>query len=129
MEPKKQRKILYPQLTPLWIAVFIDVLGFNIIIPFLPYFLFLYQTTPFVIGLLLAMNAIFTLFFGPMWGKLSDKHGRKPMFVICHFGTLTGFLILAFSNSMEMLFLSRIVDGIFGEFIQYQNRLLVTPYP
>lgn len=114
MGSNKQRTILYPQLTPLWIAVFIDVLGFNIIIPFLPYFLLLYHTTPFVIGLLLAMNAIFTIFCGPIWGKSSDKYGRKPMFVICHCGTLVGFFILAFSNSIEMLFLSRIVDGIFG---------------
>lgn len=99
---------------PLWIAVLIDILGFYIIIPFLPSFIEIYQTTPLMIGLLLATNAIFTLFFAPILGKLSDKYGRKPLLLISQAGTMTAFLILAFSNSLWMLFLARIVDGIFG---------------
>ena len=74
----------------------------------------LYDTTPLMIGLLLATNAIFTFIFAPIWGRASDKLGRKPMLVICQCGTTAAFLILAFSNSLEILFLSRIVDGIFG---------------
>lgn len=49
-----------------------------------------------------------------MWGRLSDKYGRKPMLLIAESGTFTAFLILAFSNSIEMFFIARIVDGIFG---------------
>jgi len=113
-EVKKQGSIRNPKLMPLWIAVFIDILGFYIIIPFLPSFIEIYQTTPLMIGLLLATNAIFTLFFAPILGKLSDKYGRKPILLISQAGTMTAFLILAFSNSLWMLFLARIVDGIFG---------------
>ncbi|MFX1257463.1 MAG: MFS transporter [Promethearchaeota archaeon] len=111
---RKKEKNKYPELTPLWIGIFIDILGFFIIIPFLPTFILIYDTTPFMIGLLMATNALFTFIFAPFWGKLSDNLGRKPMLAICQGGTATAFLILAFSNSLEMLFISRIVDGVFG---------------
>lgn len=107
-------KTKYPQLTALWAGLFIDILGFYIIIPYLPSLMEIYNTTPLVIGLLLATNAIFTLFFAPIWGRLSDKFGRKPMLLIAEAGTCSAFLILAFSNSLTLLFVARIVDGIFG---------------
>ncbi len=101
-------------LNSLWIGLFVDILGFYIVIPFLPTFIEVFNTTPFVIGLLLATNAVFTLFFAPIWGRLSDKVGRKPILIISQTGTFTAFLLLAFSNSVFMLFLARMVDGIFG---------------
>ncbi len=107
-------KSKYPELSALWIGLFVDILGFYIIIPYLPSLIVTYNTTPVVIGLLLATNAIFTLFSAPMWGKLSDKFGRKPMLLIAEAGTCSAFLILAFSNSLTLLFIARIVDGIFG---------------
>ena len=111
---KSKQKAKYKELTPLWIGLFIDILGFYIIIPFLPTFIHVYNTTPLVIGLLLATNAIFTLVFAPIWGKISDKIGRKPVLLISQAGTFTAFMILGFSNSLELLFFSRVVDGIFG---------------
>ena len=114
MVTDRKRKKKYPELKPVWIGIFIDILGFFIIIPFLASFIFLYDTSPFMIGLLIATNAFFTFIFAPIWGRASDKLGRKPMLVICQFGTTAAFLIFAFSNSLEMLFFSRIVDGIFG---------------
>lgn len=110
----KKISLQYPTLTPLWVAVFVDILGFSIILPYLPFFMLIYNSSPLVIGLLLSSNAIFGLFFGPILGKLSDKYGRKPLLLISQAGTLAGFIILAFSQSIEMLFIARIVDGIFG---------------
>ena len=104
----------YAELTPLWIAVFIDILGFSVLIPFLPFFSQEYQAPAWQIGLLLSTNALFGFFSGPIWGALSDARGRKPMLLLSQLGTLVGFLMLAFSGSMTMLFASRIVDGIFG---------------
>ena len=109
-----QQKTKYPELTPLWIGMFCDILGFYIIIPFLPTFIEVFNTTPLVIGFLLATNAVFTLVSAPIWGRISDKIGRKPVLLISQAGTFTAFLMLAFSNSLELLFLARIVDGIFG---------------
>jgi MFS family permease len=89
-------------------------MGFYIIIPYLNKIMQVFNTTPVMIGLLLATNAVFSLFSAPMWGKLSDKYGRRPVLLIAEAGTFTAFLILAFSSNLEMLFISRIVDGIFG---------------
>ena len=114
MQTKKILRIAYPALTPLWIAVFIDILGFSILIPFLPFFSQEFNAPAWQIGLLLSTNALFGFFSGPIWGALSDRKGRKPMLLISQLGTLAGFLMLAFSNSMAMLFVSRMVDGIFG---------------
>ena len=101
----------YPKLTPLWIGLFIDILGFYIIIPFLPTFIEVFETTPFVIGLLLATNAVFTLIFAPIWGNISDRIGRKPVLLISQAGTFTAFMMLAFSNSLELLFIARVEIG------------------
>ncbi|MFX1411583.1 MAG: MFS transporter [Promethearchaeota archaeon] len=110
----KKFSIQYPKLTPLWVAVFVDILGFSIILPYLPFFMKEYNSSPIIIGFLLSSNAIFGFFFGPILGKLSDKYGRKPLLLISQAGTLAGFLILTFSGNIQMLFIARIVDGIFG---------------
>jgi len=107
-------RVQYPQLMPLWLAVYVDILGFSILIPFLPFFAAEYGVSPLVVGLLLSTNALFGFFFGPILGWLSDKHGRKPFLLLSMAGTMSGFLVLAFSTSLEMLFVSRIIDGIFG---------------
>jgi MFS family permease len=104
----------YPELRPLWIGMLIDVLGFYIIIPYLPSLIKVFNVNAFTLGLLLATNAVFSLFSAPMWGKLSDKYGRKPMLLIAEAGTCSAFLILAFSSTIQMFFIARIVDGIFG---------------
>ena len=112
--PKSTKKKKYPELINLWIGLFVDILGFYIIIPLLPSLIKKYNTTPFVIGALVATNAVFSLFSAPLWGRLSDRFGRKPMLLIAESGTCCAFLILAFSNSLALLFIARIVDGIFG---------------
>jgi DHA1 family tetracycline resistance protein-like MFS transporter len=111
---KRLFRLDYPELIPLWIAVFVDILGFSVLIPFLPYFSEEYGAPSWQVGLLLSTNALFGFFAGPMWGRLSDRYGRRPMLLLSQVGTLIGFLMLAFSRSMPMLFASRIVDGIFG---------------
>jgi MFS transporter, DHA1 family, tetracycline resistance protein len=103
-----------PQLRPLWAAVFIDILGFSILIPFLPFFGQEFGAPAWKIGLLLSTNALFSFFSGPIWGTLSDRYGRKPMLLLSQAGTLVGFVVMAFSGTLEMMFLSRIIDGIFG---------------
>jgi len=113
-EQGKHSKTKYPILRPLWIGLLIDVLGFYIIIPYIPSLIKIFDATPFLIGLLLATNAVFSLFSAPIWGKLSDKYGRRPILLIAEAGTCSAFLILAFSNSLPMFFIARIVDGIFG---------------
>jgi len=112
-----EKKNKYPQLNPLWISVFVDILGFSIILPFLPFFIAEFNASPAIIGFLLSSNAIFGFLFGPILSKLSDNYGRKPMMLISLGGTVVGFIILILSNNIIILLISRIIDGIFsGQF-------------
>ena len=98
----------------MYISTFIDIIGYSILIPFLPQFSAQYGASLLEVGLLLSANSFFSFFGNIIWGSLSDKFGRKPILLICQLGTVAGFLILAFSTNLTMLFISRIVDGIFG---------------
>lgn len=97
------------------LAIFIDVLGYSMILPLLPTIaLKTFGATNFTIGLLIASNALFAFIFAPIWGKLSDQYGRKPILLISQAGTFAAFLVLGLSDSIEIVFYSRILDGIFG---------------
>ncbi len=97
------------------LAIFIDVLGYSMILPLLPTIaLKTFGATNFTIGLLIASNALFAFIFAPIWGKLSDRYGRKPILMISQAGTFAAFLVLGLSDSLEIVFYSRILDGIFG---------------
>jgi DHA1 family tetracycline resistance protein-like MFS transporter len=111
---KNIKKYEYTNLIPLLISTFIDIIGFSILMPYLPSFTKDFGASLFEVGLLLSANSFFSLFGNIIWGSLSDKYGRKPILLICQFGTMAGFVIMAFSTTLAMLFVSRIVDGIFG---------------
>jgi DHA1 family tetracycline resistance protein-like MFS transporter len=97
------------------LCIFIDVLGYSMILPLLPSIAQgTYGANNFTIGILIASNAFTAFIFAPIWGRLSDKYGRKPFLITSQLGTLTAFLILGFSDSITLIFLSRILDGIFG---------------
>jgi DHA1 family tetracycline resistance protein-like MFS transporter len=102
------------QLFSIIVVVFIDLLGFSLILPLLPYYAETFNATPFVIGLLVASYAVAQLVGAPLLGRLSDRYGRRPILLASIFGTFVGFLLLGFAGSLWMLFASRIVDGLTG---------------
>jgi DHA1 family tetracycline resistance protein-like MFS transporter len=73
-----------------------------------------FNATPRMVGLLFASYSIMQLIFSPVLGRLSDKHGRRPILLLSIIGTGIGFLILGFATTLWMLFLGRILDGISG---------------
>jgi DHA1 family tetracycline resistance protein-like MFS transporter len=101
-------------LASIFLIVFIDLLGFSLILPLLPYYAKTFHANGFVTGLLVAAYAAFQFFAAPLLGRLSDSYGRRPVLLISIFGTLVGFLMLGFARSLWVLFASRIVDGITG---------------
>ena len=113
-ENNNKKLFKYRMLTPLWIAIFIDVLGFTIFFPMVGFFSELFNTSMTMIGLIFSVNAMFGFVFGPILAKLSDKYGRRPLLLISQFGTCLAFILTAFSTSIWMLFLARMIDGIFG---------------
>jgi len=101
-------------LTLLFIFVFVDVLGFSLILPLLPYYAATFGATAEVVGLLLGVNALTQLLGAPVLGRLSDRFGRKPLLILSLAGTVAGFLMLGLARSLAMLFASRVVDGFLG---------------
>ncbi len=104
-------------LITLLLAVFIDLLGFGIVIPLLPFWVTSFTSSDFVYGMLVAIYSIMQFIFAPIWGRLSDRFGRRPIILIGLTGTLIGFSLLSvtalFMNTLEMLFAARIISGIF----------------
>lgn len=107
-------KLNFKVILPILVIVLVDLLGLTIIIPLLPFYATSFGASPFVIGLLSAAYPIFQFIGAPILGRLSDRYGRKPVLVISQIGTFIGFLVMGFANSLFMLFLSRIIDGISG---------------
>jgi MFS transporter, DHA1 family, tetracycline resistance protein len=103
-------------LVVIFTTVFIDLVGFGIVIPVLPFYAegTAFNATPRTVGLLFASYSIMQLIFSPILGGLSDKYGRRPVLLLSIIGTGIGFLVLGFAQSLLMLFIGRILDGITG---------------
>ncbi len=91
-----------------------EVLGFSLILPFLPFYAQSLGANPFQVGLVLMTFSLFQFISAPIMGKLSDAYGRRPLLIISQISTFVSFIILGFANNLWMLFLSRIIDGLFG---------------
>jgi DHA1 family tetracycline resistance protein-like MFS transporter len=96
------------------LVVFIDLLGFSLILPLLPYYAETFNASKFTTGLLIAVYALMQLIGAPILGRLSDRFGRRPILLISVFGTFLGFLLFGFATTLWMLFAARILDGITG---------------
>jgi DHA1 family tetracycline resistance protein-like MFS transporter len=107
-------KLDFRKIFPIFVIVLIDLLGLTIIIPLLPLYATSFGASPLTIGFLGAAYPLMQFIGAPLLGRLSDRYGRKPILVISQMGTLLGFLILGFANTLWLLFLSRLIDGLSG---------------
>src|ERR671932_1481656 len=100
----------------IFVTVFIDLIGFGIVIPVLPYYVegTKFNATPRAVGLLFASYSVMQLVFSPVLGRLSDRYGRRPVLFFSLLGTSLGFFVLGFATTLWMLFAGRIIDGITG---------------
>jgi DHA1 family multidrug resistance protein-like MFS transporter len=98
---------------PLLFAVmFLVMAGFGIIIPVLPFFAEKAGANPTQLGLLMAVYSFMQLIFAPIWGRLSDRYGRKPILLIGISGLTISFFLFAVSTELWMLFAARILGGL-----------------
>jgi len=96
------------------LSILIDVFGYSMVLPLLPVIITELGASALFVGILVSSNALSAFIFGPIWGKLSDKYGRKPILLISQAGTGVSFLILALSPNIPVILFARILDGIFG---------------
>jgi DHA1 family tetracycline resistance protein-like MFS transporter len=101
-------------LLPIYGITLVDVLGYMIMIPLLPYYAQRFGASGVEVGALLATMAVGSAVAAPFWGALSDRAGRKPIVLISQFIALAGYLILAWAPSLAMLFVARGIAGIGG---------------
>lgn len=102
-------------LSIIFITVFIDLMGFGILIPILPTFASKnLGISDFGIGLIVAIYSLMQFFFNPILGKLSDRIGRRPVILVTQLLTVASYLIFSFSNSFLLLFFSRLLAGLGG---------------
>ncbi len=110
--------------TPVYIVlltVFIDLLGFGIIIPLLPFYAQHFGASPTIIGLLTASYSLMQFLFVPFWGRMSDRIGRRPIILMSVFGSFISYFIFGLAGSLTVLFISRMLAGFMGANISTAN--------
>ena len=102
------------RLAILFVTVFVDLVGFGIILPLLPFYADRFGASGTVIGVLVLSYSAAQLLFAPVWGRLSDRFGRRPVLLVGLVGSAVSYLIFAFAGSILALLLSRIMAGVGG---------------
>ncbi len=105
----------------IFVTVFIDLVGFGIIIPLLPYYAENYGASSLLVGLLSTSYSLMQFIFTPVWGRLSDRFGRRPLILLSLTGSCVGFLVFGLARNLLMLFLGRMLAGIAGAIIPTTN--------
>jgi MFS family permease len=98
----------------LFLTVFIDLVGFGIVMPILPLYAEHFHASPVAIGWLTGIYSGMQIIFTPILGKLSDRLGRRPVLFVSIVGTAIGFALMGMAHSMTLLFAGRIIAGITG---------------
>jgi multidrug resistance protein len=99
-------------LLPIFLTVFVDVLGLTLLLPLLPFYALSLGASPFVATILGATYATCQLIAGPILGRISDRVGRKPVLIVSQVGTFAALLMIAGAHALWMLFVGRIIDGL-----------------
>jgi len=105
------------RLVIIFITVFIDLVGFGIVLPLLPYYAESYGASALAVGLLSTSYSLMQFIFTPMWGRLSDRYGRRPLIMLSLAGSCLGFLIFGLAQNLVFLFIGRMVAGVAGAII------------
>src|SRR5690606_3640083 len=97
-----------------FLTVFIDLVGFGIVIPLLPLYAERFGAGPIAVAWLVAVYSLMQFCFAPAWGRLSDRIGRRPVLLVGLFGSAASYLLFGLAGSLAGLFLARILAGFMG---------------
>jgi MFS transporter, DHA1 family, tetracycline resistance protein len=98
----------------LFVTVFIDLVGFGIIIPFLAYYVESFGARAATVGLLMSSYSLAQFVFAPVWGRISDRVGRRPILLLGLIGSVAGYTLFGLAGTLALLFIGRALMGIFG---------------
>jgi len=102
------------RLAPILGITFIDILGFSILIPTLPYLALHFHASALMIGVIFSVFSACQLIAGPLWGSVSDRIGRKMVLIISQIGATIGWGMLAFAPNIAWVFIARMIEGASG---------------
>lgn len=98
----------------IFLTVFLDLVGFGIVLPLLPFYATDMGATPLVVGLIISSYSAMQFLFAPVWGALSDRLGRRPLLILGLFGSAFSYIVFGLANTIGVLLLSRVIAGIMG---------------
>jgi DHA1 family tetracycline resistance protein-like MFS transporter len=111
---ENDEKLDFKKVLPVLVVILVDLIGLSIIVPLMPLYAARFGANPLMIGILGSTYPAMQFIGAPILGRLSDRFGRRPVLIVSQIGTLIGFILLGFANTLWLLFLSRIIDGISG---------------
>ncbi|MGI8753637.1 MAG: MFS transporter [Acidimicrobiales bacterium] len=114
MPTRRGRQPLPPGFAVVWTTVALDLVGFGIVLPILPLYARRFHASSLEATLLVAAFAGASFVFSPLWGRVADRHGRKPVLIVSLVGTAVGSLVTGLAGGLVLLFIGRLIDGVSG---------------
>ncbi len=115
MQPDQaEEKFFTKPLLIIFLTVFIDLIGFGMVIPILPFYAEVLNATPFEIGWVFSIYSWMQFFFAPILGRISDKIGRRPILFVSLLGSAVGYFVIGIAETLTLVFIGRIICGITG---------------
>jgi len=111
---QSEEKFFTKPLLIIFLTVFIDLIGFGMVIPILPFYAEVFHATPFEIGWVFSIYSWMQFFFAPILGRISDKIGRRPILFISLLGSAVGYFVIGFAETLTLVFVGRIICGVTG---------------
>jgi multidrug resistance protein len=112
--PANGNRAKFRRLAVLIAVNFVDMIGFMIVLPLLPFYALRLHATPETVGQLIAAFSIAQLLAAPVWGRVSDRYGRRPALLIGLSASAAAYVVFGFADSVWLLFASRVVQGAGG---------------
>lgn len=109
-----EEKFFTKPLLIIFLTVFIDLIGFGMIIPILPFYAEKLNATPAEIGWVFSIYSWMQFVFAPILGRISDKVGRRPILFISLLGSAVGYFVIGFAETLTLVFIGRIICGVTG---------------
>ena len=98
----------------IFLTVFLDLVGFGIVLPLLPFYATDMGATPLMVGLIISSYSAMQFLFSPVWGALSDRLGRRPLLSLGLFGSAVSYIVFGLADTIGVLLVSRVIAGIMG---------------